>query len=340
MRLESLEVNLTCVTNSTRVSAVAAIAEELQRILSAHAAVFARVGIASVDHVASIHQNLALAAIIFFLPVVRQLEVSINWNLSHASNEAVAIADDVVDFLRLRTTNVVPSAGDDAEQLLGSHWTLIDFQNQTVGTDGQDHDVPTSIIELLVVIVQHDSSTMISAAVEFFLVGFDLGLHATVFEEHFDVALRRELVINHQTSILVRSEGKRHVHGFNTFVTLQLGVRRAREESHGHDWRFRAVVKCVHLLESTVLTFMVSLFQLSDEVRCVQINVFDATGEVLCHDESIFPVWHAANEKHSIQIQLVEIAFDLSIDNDSIDGEQNVATIARNHNIVPDIVIE
>lgn len=327
-------------TDGAGVSAVAALAEEFQRVLSAHAAVLARVGVAPVDHMASVHEDLALAAEIFVLPVVRQLEVAVDGDLTHAADEAVAVVDDVVHFLRLRPADVVPGAGDDAEQLLGAHRALVDLQHQTVRLDGQDEDVPAAVVELLVVVVQDDAASVVAAAVELLLVGLDLRLHPAVLQEDFDIALRGELVVDHQPAVLVRAEGERHVHRLHSFVALQLGVGRAGQEGHGHDGRLRAVVQRVHLLEPAVLSLMERFLQLPDEVRRVQVNVLDAAGEVLRHDEAFLPVRHAADVQHAVQVQLVEVAFDLSIHNHAVHREENVATVAGDDDVVPNVIIE
>ena len=180
---------LTCMTNSTGVPAVTAFTEKFQRVLTTISMMLAWVWIASVNHVTSIHENFTLATKIFVLPVMWQLEVAIHRDLPHASNETETVADDVVDFFGLRSADVVPRTGNDAEEFFRSHWTLIDFNHKTVESNGQNQNVPASIIKFLIVVVQNDSTTMIAAVVKFFLVGLNFSLHVTFFEINFDVAL-------------------------------------------------------------------------------------------------------------------------------------------------------
>lgn len=102
----------------------------------------------------------------------------------------------------------------------------------------------------------------------------------------------------HQSCFLVRSEGERRVHRSHTLVALQSGVGIFREESNRNDGRFLeefplkivdfwygrtygTVVQSVDFLESQSFVVLVGFFHLADQVGGVQIEIFDASGEIL-----------------------------------------------------------
>lgn len=78
LKLTQSGIKLTCVTDSSGISARAAIAEEFERVLSASSVMFAGIRIATIDHVASVHKNFSLAAEIFVLPIMWKFKITID----------------------------------------------------------------------------------------------------------------------------------------------------------------------------------------------------------------------------------------------------------------------
>lgn len=137
-------------TNSSCVSSVSAIAEELIGILIASAIVLAGIWIATIYHLTGVKDNLIFAAVLVVLPIGGKLVVTVDADHSHAAHKTA-----IPNVTLTTAANQVSRTRQHVQQTTRSHWITVDIENQQVFGNCQNYFVPPAVVEFFIEIVQN-----------------------------------------------------------------------------------------------------------------------------------------------------------------------------------------
>lgn len=170
---DSTSCKLTSMANSPGISSIRAVAKELVRILTTHAVVFARIWIATIDHLTSVENDFVLAAVLFVLfPIGWKFVVPVNADDPHAPHETL-----VMPCPNDASANQVNVPSRHLQNSFGLHRSTVDIEDQAVLCQGQDHLMPFAVIEHLIKVVQNGLGLVL---------GLQFDLQFSFVQEHLE----------------------------------------------------------------------------------------------------------------------------------------------------------